>query len=174
MKNKNLAGCFLVFFLFYYILNYLHPLSVGDDYLYAFVWQGKSMYIPLTEDAVRVSSWRDLFISQWSHYFTWGGRTLAHTLLQLFLWWGKDIFDIFNALAGVVLVAEIYWCANKGRVSLDLNPVFVCWVFFALWAFSFGFSTVFFWITGSCIYLWPTVFLLGFIIPYVRKYYYFC
>ena len=172
--NKKSFFVFTGIFLILYIFNHIQALSFGDDYLYSFVWQGKSMYIPLTENAVRISSWRDLIVSQWSLYFTWGGRVVGQTLTQLFLWWGKDIFDIFNALAGVVLVAEIYWCANKGRVSLDLNPVFVCWVFFALWAFSFGFSTVFFWITGSCIYLWPTVFLLGFIIPYVRKYYYFC
>ena len=175
MKNKNTAGvCVLIgFFLFYYIFNYFNPLNFGDDYLYSFVWQGKSMYIPLTEDAVRVSSWRDLSVSQWSLYLTWGGRTPGQTLTQIFLWWGKDIFNIFNAFAGVMLVAEIYWCANKGRVDLDFRPALVCWVFFALWAFSFGFSTVFFWLTGACIYLWPAVFLLGFMIPYIKKYYYF-
>lgn len=172
MKHKNTVGIFMAIFLFYYIFNYLNPLSFGDDYLYSFIWQGRSMYVPLTEDATRVSSWRDVLISQWSHYFTWGGRTLAHTLIQLFLWWGKDIFNIFNALASVILVAEICWCANKGRVSLEFNPAFVCWVFFALWAFSFGFSTVFFWLAGACNYLWPTVFLLGFMIPYIKKYYY--
>ncbi len=173
MKNKSTAGILFGFFLFYYIFNSFHPLSFGDDYLYSFVWQGKSMYTPLTEDAVRVSSWRDLLLSQWSLYLTWGGRTLGQTLTQLFLWLGKDIFNILNALVSVILIAEICWCADKGRVSLDFKPVFACWVFFALWAFSFGFSTVFFWLTGACIYLWPTVFLLGFMIPYIKKYYYF-
>ena len=173
MKNKNSVGILCVFFLFYYIFNYFNPLSLGDDYLYAFVWQGKSMSIPLTEDAVRVSSWGDMLISQWSLYLTWGGRILGQTLTQMFLWWGKDIFNLFNAFVGVILVTEIYWCANKGRVYLNFNPVFICWIFFALWAFSFGFSTVFFWLTGACFYLWPTVFLLAFMIPYIKKYYYF-
>ena len=173
MKNKNTAGVLTGFFLFYYIFNYLNPLNFGDDYLYSFVWQGKSMYVPLTEDAVRVSSWGDLLVSQLSLYLTWGGRTPGQTLTQMFLWWGKDIFNVFNAFAGVMLVAEIYWCANKGRVNLHFKPALVCWVFFALWAFSFGFSTVFFWLTGACIYLWPAVFLLGFMIPYIKKYYFF-
>ena len=77
MKNKNIVGILCVFFLFYYIFNYFNPLSLGDDYLYSFVWQGKSMSIPLTEDAVRVSSWGDMLISQWSLYLTWGGRILG-------------------------------------------------------------------------------------------------
>ena len=131
------------------------------------------MFAPLTEDAVKVASWHSLLVSQWSLYFTWGGRVIGQTLTQFFIWIGKDIFNIFNALAGTLLVAEIYWCANKGKVSIDFKPERLCWIFFALWSFSFGFSTVFFWLTGACIYLWPTVFLLCFMIPYIKKYYYF-
>ena len=146
-------------------------MSFGDDYLYAFIWQGHSMFIPLTEDAVRVSSWNELLASQWSLYFTWGGRVVGQTLTQLFAWWGKNWFNTLNAFAGILLVAEIYWCSNKGKVSLRFEPAMVCWIFFALWAFAPGFSDVFFWLTGSCIYLWPAVFLLGFLIPYIKRYY---
>ena len=40
------------------------PMAFGDDYLYAFIWQGNPMYAPLTEDAVKVASFRDLLTSQ--------------------------------------------------------------------------------------------------------------
>lgn len=171
--NKKALAVFAIFFLFLYIINYLSPMAFGDDYLYAFVWQGHSMFVPLTEDAVRVSSWKDLFISQWSLYFTWGGRVIGQTLTQLFAWAGKEVFNVFNALVGLILIAEIYWCSNKGKVNLDFQPGLLCWIFFALWAFAPGFSDVFFWLTGACIYLWPMVFLLGFLLPYVKKYYSF-
>ena len=131
------------------------------------------MYVPLSDNAVRVSSWHDLFISQWSHYLTWSGRAVAHILAQFFLWTGKDIFNIFNALAGVVLVAEIYWCIHRGKVSLDFEPGTVCWIFFVLWAFTPGFSPVFFWLTAACNYLWTNIILLAFLLPYIRKYYSF-
>lgn len=171
MKKK----CVLVFavvFLFFYILNYLTPLSFGDDYVYSFIWQGQSEFTPLTEDAVRVSSWSDLFDSQLSHYLTWSGRTVNHTLAQSFLWVGKDIFNFYNAFISVLLIAEIYWYSHKGIVSFRFKLSSFCAIFFALWAFSPGFSPVFFWLDGACNYLWTTTLLLGFLLPYVRKYYF--
>ncbi len=170
--NKKLFMILVGIFLFFYSLNYLTPLSFGDDYVYSFIWQGHSEYEPLTEDAVRISSWHDLFVSQWLHYFTWSGRTVNHTLAQFFLWVGKDIFNIFNALISILLVAEIYWYAHKGNISLQFKPGIFCFIFFSLWAFTPGFSPVFFWLDGACNYLWTTVLLLGFLMPYVKKYYF--
>lgn len=171
--NKKSMLVFAIIYLLLYILNYLHPMSFGDDYLYSFVWQGKPMNIPLDEHAVRVSSWHDLFASQWSHYFTWGGRTVAHVLAQFFLWMGKDVFNYFNAFVGTLLVAEIYWCIHKGKISSDFQPKTICWIFFVLWSFTPGFSPVFFWLTAACNYLWTNVILLAFLLPYFKKYFLF-
>ena len=169
--NKKALGTLACIFLFLYFFNYLHPMSFGDDYLYSFVWQGKPMYTPISEEAVRVSSLKGLLASQWSHYLTWSGRVVAHVLIQFFLWMGKGIFNFFNALAGVFLVVEIYWCIHKGKISADFQPNVLCWIFFVLWAFTPGFTPVFFWLTGSCNYLWTTLLLMGFLIPYIQKYY---
>lgn len=171
--NKKALASFAGIFLFLYILNYLTPMCFGDDYLYSFIWQGQPMFVPLGEDVPRVSSWNDLFVSQKSHYLTWGGRTVAHVLAQLFLWIGKDVFNFLNAFIGTLLVAEIYWCINRGRVTWHFKPGTVCWIFFVLWAFTTGFSTVFFWLTAACNYLWTTAILIGFMIPYIKRYYYF-
>lgn len=171
MTNKKTLLTFAGIYLFLYIFNYLHPMSFGDDYIYSFVWQGNSMFVPLTEDAVRVTSLKDIFVSQWLHYFTWGGRTVAHVLAQFFLWLGKDIFNFFNAFVGTLLVAEIYWCIHKGKIEFNCKPFTLCWIFFLLWTFTPGFSSVFLWLTASCNYLWSAVLLLGFTIPYIWKYY---
>lgn len=171
--NKRAFLAFIAIYLFLYILNYLHPMSFGDDYLYSFIWQGKPMSEPLSENAVRVASWHDIFVSQWSHYFTWGGRTVAHVLVQFFLWMGKHVFNYFNAFISVVLVAEIYWCMNKGKITFNFQAKTICWIFFMLWAFTPGFAPVFFWLTSACNYLWTNVILLAFLIPYIRKYYSF-
>ena len=69
--NKQSLAAFIIIYLFLYLINYLVPMAFGDDYLYSFVWQGNSMYTPLSEDAVRVASWHDLLVSQLSHYYTW-------------------------------------------------------------------------------------------------------
>ena len=76
-----------------------------------------------------------------------------------------------NSLAGVLLVTEIYWCIHKGKVTFDLKAKELCWIFFVLWAFSPGFTPVFFWLTGACNYLWTSLLLLGFMVPYIQKYY---
>ncbi len=172
-KKNNCNGFIIlaIIFLFMYVLNFLTPLGFGDDYLYSFIWQGQAMDAPLTKDAVRISSWTDLFLSQWSHYFTWGGRTVAHVLAQFFLWKGKDLFNFINSFVFLLLIAEIYWCVNKGRLSFSFNSKRLCWIFFVLWAFTPGFTPVFLWLTGSCNYLWTTVLLLAFIIPFLQNYY---
>ena len=58
--NKRAYWIIVSAFLFFYIMNRLMPLAFGDDYLYAFIWQGNPMYVPLTEEAVRISSFQDL------------------------------------------------------------------------------------------------------------------
>ena len=171
--NKKTLVTFIGIYLFFYILNYLYPLCFGDDYLYSFVWQGNPMGFPLTEEAKRVSSFNDLFVSQYSLYFTWGGRIVGQTLTQLFMWLGKGTFNIFNALISTLLVAEIYWISNKGSISAKFSLQRVCWIFFVIWAFSPGFSPLFLWLTCACVYIWPMFFLLLFLMPYVKKYYNF-
>lgn len=163
--------CFIAVFLFYYFLNIITPMSFGDDYVYSFIWEGHSLYEPLSENALRISSWKDLFTSQVLHYFTWSGRIVNHTLAQFFLWSGKDIFNVCNALISLLLVSEIYWCANKGIVTVKVKTGMLCGVFFALWAFTPKFGDIFLWLDGSCNYLWTITILIGFLLPYVRKYY---
>ena len=158
-------------FLFYYLLNLLMPLSFGDDYLYTFVWQGNPMFVPLTEDAIRVSSVTNFIASQLSFYLTWSGRFVNNSLAQMFAWAGKNIFNICNASAALLMIVEIYWCANRGKISCNIKIGLFCWIFFLLWIFTPQFPSVYFWLVGSCHYLWPAVLLLSFLIPYIRKYY---
>ena len=47
------------------------------------------------------------------------------------------------------------------------------YIFFAVWAFTAAFSSVFLWLTGACNYLWTVVLLLGFLLPFVHKFYFF-
>lgn len=91
----------------------------------------------------------------------------------ILLWMGKPVFNIFNAFISVLLIIEIYWCANKGIVTFDFKMSRLLYIFFALWAFTPAFSSVFLWLTGACNYLWTVVLLLGFLLPFVHKFYFF-
>lgn len=162
---------FILFFFFFYSLNAITPLSFGDDYVYSFIWEGHSLYVPLSENAVRISAWHDLYASQVLHYLTWSGRIINHTLAQFFLWAGKSIFNICNAAVSVLLILEIYWCSHKGMVTLKPEAGMLGGIFFALWAFTPKFGDVFLWLDGACNYLWTITILVGFLLPYVRKNY---
>ena len=80
-----------------FLLNVHTPLQM-DDYDYSFSWStGK----PLAGVA-------DVLASQAAHYRLWGGRSVVHTLAQLFLYWGKGVFNIANTAAYMLLVIELY------------------------------------------------------------------
>ena len=144
-----------VFFIFFLTTNYLMPLSFGDDYLYAFKWQGTPMFMPLHEDALKIMTLKDLFESQVSFYFTWSGRIINNTLAQIFAWSGKNVFNVCNAIISLLLVLEIYWCSNNGKVTFRLKWQMLCWIFFMFWAFTPQFPSVGWWLGGACHYLWP-------------------
>lgn len=170
-NHKLLIFTSLGIFTFMFILNsFCYPFP-GDDYLYSFVWEGHAMSVPLSENAERIQSFHDIFRSLGLHYMTWSGRLVAHFFLMLFLWIGKFWFNIINAAMVVFLCFCIQWIAHGGRVTLDISAKKMILTFFCLWGFSFNFGSVTLWMAGSCNYLWTAVFLLLFLIPYVRHYF---
>lgn len=173
LENENTILLLILIFLIMLALNCITPMIFGDDYVYAFVWQkNQAINTPLPETARRLSSFQDLLISQWNHYFYWGGRTVAHIFVQLFAWIGKDIFNFFNSLMFTILLLQVTWIANEGRISLkNVNHNIIILTFFIFWFFTAGFSVVYLWMTGACNYVWTMVILLFFLIPYIRQYF---
>ncbi|WP_288781362.1 DUF6056 family protein [uncultured Dialister sp.] len=153
------------------ILNLLNYPFLGDDYVYAFMWQGKDIFTPLPEGARRIQSFSDIFQSLYSHYFTWGGRMVAHFFVMLFMWVGKFWFDIANSFMVVLLLLEMQWIAHEGRITMDIRAGHVALAFFCLWAFNFDWCHTIIWLAGACNYLWAMVLLLLFLIPYIRHYF---
>lgn len=130
-----------------FLLNLHTPLQM-DDYDYSFSW---STGQPIAGIA-------DVFASQRVHYRLWGGRSVVHTLAQLFLYWGKNVFNAANTAMYVLLVLELYALAKPGERRF-------CWpVLLAIHAALFTlvpfFGTVFLWLDGACNYLWGTALAL--------------
>ena len=132
MSKKNLMIVFLIFTIMFG-LNSLTPMMYGDDYVYAFKWSGRSMYIPLSENVERISSFIDIIESQRSHYLTGNGRLLSHIFVQFFVWQSKILFNIINSAMFVLLILEIYWVSDQGRVSFNnIQTGSVLVIFFSL------------------------------------------
>ncbi len=155
------AGLFL-------IRNLLLPL-VSDDYSYAFIWNGEgggNIAYGITGDFQRVTSFYDIAVSQWSHYFTWGGRTVAHCLIQFFVWIGKPFFDIANTLIFVLLILLIHWLAKS-----PISKISVIWILLMIWICVPEWVSTMLWLTGACNYLWMAVLQLLFLLPHVKSFF---
>lgn len=157
--------------LFMFLLNHFCYPFPGDDYVYSFIWEGHAIGVPLSEEAVRIQSFSDIFRSLGTHYMTWSGRLVAHFFLMFFLWIGKFWFNFINAGMVMLLCFCIQWIAYEGRITFEISAKKLALTFFCIWSFTFNFSGVMLWMAGSCNYLWTSVFLLLFLIPYVRHYF---
>ena len=163
---------FAAFAGFFFVRTALCPLAY-DDYGYAFIWDGEhggnlemmQVGSPEVEHRERVESFGDIFQSLWSHYFTWGGRMLAHVFVQFFLWIGKPYFDIVNTIVFVFLVMVII---NLSNTWLKISRAALLWIFFTIFILMPASFMSLFWLTGSCNYMWMTFFQLFFLTPYVK------
>ena len=154
--------------------NILFPM-VADDYSYAFIWDGADGG-NLVDDIgarQRITSLSDIFASQWSHYFTWGGRVPALFTAQFFIWQGGEQrywFDAVNTAFFVLLVLLLYWLAagrleKPGKCKAGLL-LLLLGLFFALPAYAYTML----WMTGACVYLWTAVVECSFFLPYALAY----
>lgn len=129
------------------LLNTHTPLMM-DDYDYSFSWS----------TGERLSGVADVLASQAAHYRLWGGRSVVHTLAQLFLWLGKPIFNAANAAMYVLLLLEILALAGYGPGKADCLRLLLAHGVLMLGVPFFG--TVFLWLDGACNYLWGTALAL--------------
>ncbi len=155
------AGIFLV-------QNLLTP-HCTDDYAYSFIWDGAhdGNFQNNIGELRRVESIGDIFVSQWSHWLMWGGRSVAHFFVQFFMMFDKIFFDVANALAFTAVALLIYFLA---AAKFELRTGLLAWIFFGMWFCLPEFYQTTLWLTGSCNYLWMTVLQLGFLLPYVLKF----
>lgn len=159
---------------YFFLCNTLMPLS-HDDYAYAFVWDGDhggnldGMQADRNfEHRERVNSFSDIMKSQYSHYFTLGGRVIAHSIAQFFIWIGKPYFDVANTIIFALFVIVILKLSD---IPLKKSGFAMFWIFISMFfvasrlAASITWLT---WLTGACSYLWMSLFQLLFLWQYVQ------
>ena len=163
---------FAAFLAIFFLRNLLMPL-VADDLSYMFIWDGAgegNLMDSIDPNRLQpVQSLGDVFYSQWQHYFSWGGRTIAHIIVQFFIWQGKFFFDVANTLVFAALVLLLFKIGtglslremNKSYLVLILAGIYFC-------APSFVITTI--WLTGSCNYLWMCTLELLFLLPFAMAY----
>ena len=159
----------LLFAVPFLIRNLLLPM-VGDDFSYAFIWDGEHWgnLMDNIGPRERINSLYDILVSQWSHYFTWGGRTPSMLFIQLFAWIGKVWFDLANTFVFTMLMLVLYWLAvGKIESPVHHKGAFL-WVLLCMLFGVLDYPTTMLWMTGACVYLWTGLWECVFLLMLLR------
>lgn len=146
----------LIWALFIGSCAYLIPYFT-NDYRYLMI-QG-------TDDLVK--SFSDIIVSQWRHYFEWGGRTPAHLIAQILLYAGKGFSAFASAFCYITLILFIYYHAYGIKPTLKgLKFIPLFFITMSLWLFLRIYGEVVFMLVSSCNYMFTTTIVLIFLLPY--------
>ncbi len=159
LRKKNLMILLVVtgIGVAFYVLNVLTPLCADDySYLYTFIY---------TDEKFRITNLSELFYSQLNHYMVMNGRTVAHTLAQLFLMWGKPVFNVINTFV-FLLLGWAMQVLMTGKWHFQLS--YFLFGMAVIWFFTPSFGQDYLWLTGSCTYLYCILIILLFLIPFRR------
>ncbi|MBR1805341.1 MAG: hypothetical protein IJ774_03015, partial [Selenomonadaceae bacterium] len=163
---------FVAALMIFFLRNLLVPI-IADDYSYAFIWDGDgrgNLIDGLDPNRLqRVESFADILYSQWQHYFTWGGRTIAHIFVQFFVWQDKLLFDVVNTLvfgAFVLLLIKV----GTGLNLRDMNKIYLLFTLAGIYFCTPSPLIDMVWLTGACNYLWMSTAILLFLLPYAQAY----
>lgn len=170
-NERELCITAVCIFLFMLLMESLAFRFMGDDYIYSFMWEGHSMYVPLSENARRIDSLSDILASGYSYYMTWGGRVIAQMLAMFFLWVGRPWFNLAMAGGILLLLFSIQWIVHEGRITLTLRPFDVLMTFLCFWSFNINFAGTVVWIDGACNYFFPLLAVILFLFPYIQRYF---
>lgn len=153
-KKQQTIIILVSIFIMMLALNLLTPL-LADDYSYS-----------LNLNKTKIENLMDVINYQWWHYFNWGGRTIAHTIAQLFLLFPKIVFSIINPIIYIILIYLIY-LHIKGKK--EDKPIYLLWIHLGLWFLLPVFGQTCLWLIGSCNYLWTSVLILWFLWVYRKN-----
>lgn len=144
-SRNSIIIILIIIFILTLILNLLTPI-IADDFGYS-----------LNLDKKHLSGIKDIINFQIVHYKYWGGRSIAHTLVQLFLFFPKWVFNIFNSLCFTSLIYLIYKIIKNNKKD---KPLFLLLIFLIIYFFVPAFGQNILWLTGSCNYLWTTTIII--------------
>ena len=163
---------FAAYLAIFFLRNLLMPI-VADDYSYKFIWDGTGKGNLLNSiDPNRlqpVESFADILISQWQHYFTWGGRSVAHFLVQFFDWQGKIFFDAANVFVFAALVLLLFK-VGTGLPLREMNKTYLLLILAGIYFCAPSQIITTIWMTGTCNYLWMCTLEILFLLPFAEAY----
>jgi hypothetical protein len=149
----------LIFFslllIYFLLINFLTPLASDDFYYSMSVYRNTSL----------PESLADIFIALLEQYIKWTGRIVANFIGMVFLLIGKPLFNIANALMFCLLIYLMFFHAFARKPKNQDITILVS-LLLLTWFMQPNIGETVFWLTGAANYLWTTVIILLFLLPY--------
>lgn len=146
------ASTAVVFLFFYYLVS--HTPMVLDDYNYTFHWGASGFNRSLG----------DITDSLVYHYFHTNGRIVLHFFVFLFCMLDKIWFNLCAALCFCALGWLVYYHSYGSLCSI--RPHRLVLIYLAFFLLTPSFADSYLWIAGSCNYLFSSVLVLIYLIPW--------
>ncbi|MGO3298267.1 MAG: DUF3329 domain-containing protein [Pseudolactococcus laudensis] len=146
---------------FIFILN-LNRFSgyTGDDFLYHFVYTGAWPSQNLREYQ---NLW-DWISAVHTHMTIWNAR-MTSIIFEIFaMQIPKGLFNIINSVS-YVLVGFLFNVLVSGKQAF-LKPVRLALTFLLMWFFIPGLGSTVLWVSGAANYLWPSLVIILFFLPF--------
>ncbi len=120
-------------------------------------------YATNLETGAPLSGFGDVMQSQIWHFLNWGGRNVAHGVLQLTLMGGELFADILN------LIMTLTLCLLICELAGTRNLLSFCTAFVLLISLNGDVKLSMFWQSGSANYLYTSTWILLFVLIYIRQ-----
>lgn len=138
------------------LINFYIPLF-ADDYGFFFIFN----------ESGRVTHLSDILVSQYNYHNSWGGRNVAHFMLQfLLMLQSKMLLALVKTLWFflTILVAIVLAYGTDFRQKLTPQLWFI--IVAGFWVLHPCLGESSFWITGACNYLFTPLLVLCFLLPF--------
>ena len=155
-KNKKIINVIMLIALFFVIFLSIYATPLYDDDL---------VYINKWRSNVPIQNLFDIYEFQIAHYFNWGGRTIAHTILQILLLCPKFL----SALLNTIMLFSLGYLINK-LMSKQINMLIYLFTISLLYYLNPTFKESVMWLTGSANYLYTTTIIIISMIPLIKLY----
>ena len=150
MKVKKSIG-FSIIIILLFLAHRSVPFMMDDEWYATNLATGKPL-----------QSLMDVLEGQVWHYFNWGGRSITHGILQLTLMTGELCADILNVAMTVLLAYMV--CVVAGQKKGSDLLLALCLII----SLNANVKMSMFWQSGLVNYIYSTVWILAFLLPYFR------
>lgn len=153
-KYTIIISLLFILGLFYCSLN---TFIVNDDLGYSFFYRSN----------IRITNIIQIIKNQISDYSSLSPRVFIHSIVQLLLIYGKNVWALLNPI--VILVNGFIINKIVSLYHKDISKTFNILVYLGSFLIIISYKWLIYWVSGSVNYVWTSTLVFGFIYYYLKN-----